>query len=377
MQQTIELPRLSPIPSPTLTTLVSSSPADPNWDSFLCAQPHGHHTQSGAWAQLKTRHGWDVIRLIVQREGRIVAGAQLLTRHMAGLPVRVGYVANGPIVSAQASDILPFVLQSTERLAARHGAWIIRIQLPPGGEEGLPWLKAHAYVKSRVSVSPVSTLVIDLRPSESELLAGMTASARRNMRHAARRGVTVRAGEASDLPAFHRLLAETGERHGFTPYALDYLHTLWQVFSPGGLCKLLLAEYEGCVLGANLLLAFGDRVYYKFGASSGLHRALKANDLLQWECIRWAKQNGYRHYDLEGIDRDVARRVLSGSPLPPEDTPKLGPTFFKLHFGGTPVLMPEAYQKGLGPLAPVVSTRAFSALTDWTPLVRWVRLGRK
>lgn len=351
---------------------ISRTPVDGDWNAFVSSSG-GHHTQSSLWAQVKAAHGWTVTRVVASRKGEILGGAQILSRSLFGFPFQVGYVSNGPVVSRRAHGLIQGLLEAVETIARRHRIWLLRIQPPQGKDSFTQPMEAMGYHRSRVSISPVSTLVLDLDHTEEELLAGMSSSTRRNIRYASRRGVAIQSGGPEDLPQFHRLLVETAQRKNFKPYGLDYFHTLWQVLGPGGHVQLLFARRDDSPVAAILLLAFGDTVHAKFSGASEAGRSLKAPNLLRWEAIRWAKRNGFRRFDQEGIDRDVAELMLRGDPLPPVDTPSLGVTFYKLGFGGQPKVLPLPYEKGFGPLGPLVGTRAFSAVTDWRPLVNWVR----
>ena len=67
---------------------------------------------------------------------------------------------------------------------------------------------------------------------------------RYNIRLAERKGVVVRDGTASDLPAFYAMYAETGSRDGFLVRPFDYYRAIWERFLADGLGHVLLAEVE-------------------------------------------------------------------------------------------------------------------------------------
>jgi hypothetical protein len=92
-------------------------------------------------------------------------------------------------------------------------------------------------------------------------------------------------------------------------------------------------------LSAALLIAFGDRVLYKIGGWRGVEGSPPgANELVHWTGISWARTAGYRYYDFEGIPLDVARAALAGN-----RAVRHGVAFFKLGFGGEPVIYPGTY----------------------------------
>ena len=61
------------------------------WNEFLAHSPDAHILQSGAWGELKSRFGWQPVRIINDN-----TGAQILFRRLpAG--ASIGYIAKGPV----------------------------------------------------------------------------------------------------------------------------------------------------------------------------------------------------------------------------------------------------------------------------------------
>ena len=62
----------------------------------------------------------------------------------------------------------------------------------------------------------------------------------------------------------------------------------------------LIADVDGQPVAAVVLVRFGDKVIYMYGASSARERERMPNHLLQWEAIRWARVQGAKVYDFWG-----------------------------------------------------------------------------
>jgi lipid II:glycine glycyltransferase (peptidoglycan interpeptide bridge formation enzyme) len=75
-------------------------------------------------------------------------------------------------------------------------------------------------------------------------------------------------------------------------------------------------------------------VLYKIGAWGG-GSVQGTNELMHYTAMCWARDQGFRYYDFEGIPVDVAETVLEGGPAPTKGVP-----FFKLGFGGNAVVFP-------------------------------------
>ena len=86
----------------------------------------------------------------------------------------------------------------------------------------------------------------------------------------------------------------------FTIRPQAYYLDAWQSFYDAGMAQPLIAEYEGTPLGAVMVVAYGGRAIYMYGASTEQERNRQPNYLLQWEAIRWAKEQGCHVYDFWG-----------------------------------------------------------------------------
>jgi lipid II:glycine glycyltransferase (peptidoglycan interpeptide bridge formation enzyme) len=132
----------------------------------------------------------------------------------------------------------------------------------------------------------------------------MKPKTRYNIGLAERRGVTVDAAGLVDLPAFYTLLEETAKRDRFYIRPIEYYAEVLEAF--GADATLLLAKYDGTLLGGIVVVTFGDEATYLYGASSNEHRNLMPTYLLQWQGMMWAMGRGCSRYDLWGIPKEAA-----------------------------------------------------------------------
>ena len=152
------------------------------------------------------------------------------------------------------------------------------------------------------SIQPQRTLLVDLRGSEDEILSRMKQKTRYNIRLASRKGVVVK--PSTDLTSFYRLMLSTGERETFGVHSLDYYQQAYDHFAPRRECQLLTAEYEGEMLAALMVFARRNQSWYFYGASSDQQRNLMPTYLLQWEAMRWAREQGCTQYALWGVHNE-------------------------------------------------------------------------
>jgi lipid II:glycine glycyltransferase (peptidoglycan interpeptide bridge formation enzyme) len=204
-----------------------------------------------------------------------------------------------------------------------HHATQLRNQLrdlgwrPPGEEEGF------------AAGQPRFVFQLPLAgKSEDQLLAGMNQLWRRNIKKAAKAGVTVSVGTPADLAAFHQVYVETAERDHFSPRPLSYFQTMFQALlaeDPDRI-RLYLARHEEDLVAATIWVRVGDHAWYSYGASSTAKREVRGSNAVQWQMIKDARAAGAAIYDLRGITESVD-----------QDDPHLGLIQFKVGTGGEAV----------------------------------------
>ena len=317
------------------------------WDAFVSQHAQGHLLQSWGWGELKASSGWHPVRLALWDESRMVAVAQVLRKTAPHVPLRLGhlaYIPKGPVIDwAQAELCEVFFTQLNAYLLAQ-GTLAVHFEPSPElesqwGELALKRL-APIGVHSAPAVQPLRTIVLDLAADEATLLAQMKEKWRYNIRLGTRKGVTVRvASSLEDVHAWYALLQTTGERDQFGIHTLDYYQRVWQIFAPYDCIRLFLAEYEGQLLAGIFVGLFAGQGLYLYGASSNEQRQLMPNYVLQWEAIRWSKQQGALLYDFWGIpETDEENEAMAGVYR------------FKRGWGGRVVQFPGCYEHIYHPL---------------------------
>jgi peptidoglycan pentaglycine glycine transferase (the first glycine) len=288
------------------------------WQAFLRERPEAHFLQTGEWGELKSGFGWHARRLIV--EG---AGVQVLFRRFP-LGLTVAYVGKASARLRTPTEQQQFWHELDQLCRSQHA--IFCKHEPDYWEDhsttGL-WPRPFRS-------SPRRTILVDLRGDEASILAHMRQKCRYNIRLAEKKGVTVHPW--GDIPAFHRMLIETGERDGFPVHARAYYERAFELFRPVGMCELLVTEHDGRPLSALMIFARGRRAWYVYGGSTGLERERMPNHLLQWEAMRWAKARGCEEYDLWGVPDENPDALEAGFETRAEGL--WGVYRFKRGFGG-------------------------------------------
>lgn len=285
------------------------------YEGFVAASPLADVLQSFAWGEVKRRSGWTPHRLVVEHDGNIVAAAQVLeTRPVRGAPP-ILYCPRGPVLDYRREDALRTLIDEVRRRAGKG----VLLKCDPALEKDSP----EAGVLERLGfrpaggggfggVQPASVMVLDLSLGLDKIHENFHQKWRYNIRLAERKGVQVAEARREDLATFYDLLLETARRDKFLVRGREYFETLYDVLHPAGQAAVFLTRYQGTPVAGAMLLCFGGRATYTYGASSNEHRNTMPNHLMQWRMIQWAHEHGYQVYDFRGVSP-----VRDGKPVEP------------------------------------------------------------
>ncbi|MDY6877832.1 MAG: peptidoglycan bridge formation glycyltransferase FemA/FemB family protein [Chloroflexota bacterium] len=298
------------------------------WNTALACLPAAHVLQTWEWSVFKSCYGWRSDRHLWLEGDQPRAAASILTRRLERWPAAVMYVPKGPALDYEDTVLLKQVLARLETIARQGQALFVKIDPDvradtAEGKAVVEILRRRGWRSSREQVQFRNTMLLDLTRAPAELLAAMKSKWRYNVRLAARRGVTVRQGTPADMPLLYQMYAETAARDGFVIRAEAYYRDAWGAFIEAGLAQPLIAQVEGEPVAMVLIFRFAEWVWYMYGASRSIHRDKMPNHLLQWEAMRWAREQGCTIYDMWG-----APDVLD------ESDPLWGVYRFKRGFGG-------------------------------------------
>ena len=269
-----------------------------DWKEFLIKAPGAHVLQSPAWGELKSAYGWEPFWII---NGGI--GAQILFQKLP-LGFQVGYIPRGPVsLSGNFSKHPDWEEFQGELDQICQDRKVVFLKIEPDSWEEADAPIPEGYRISSHSIQPPRTILINLDGSEDEILARMKSKTRYNIRLASKKGIMVK--QLDDVDAFYSLLENTSDRADFGIHTLEYYRDAFRLFKGSGECRLFLADFEGIPLASIMVFIRGNRSWYFYGASSNQHREKMPTYLVQWEAMRWVKEQGCQTYDLWGVpDQD-------------------------------------------------------------------------
>ncbi|MDP9363941.1 MAG: peptidoglycan bridge formation glycyltransferase FemA/FemB family protein [Chloroflexota bacterium] len=317
-----------------------------DWDGPLVAAG-GHLLQSWRWGAFKALHGWEVERVRAETHAG-TAQAQVLFRRRG--PVSLGYLPRGPAFAADDPALAERLFAEVDRVGRRRRA--INLIVEP--DRPLPFVGRYrdaGFVRGGEHIQPGRTVKVPLLEDEA-LLNQMHQKTRYNVRLAKRRGVVAVRAEPDEaaVATFYGLLGDTAGRNEFGIHDRRYYDDFLRLFGPDAVLLFALIEEEP-VAGV-IAARFGDEAVYMYGGSSTTQRAHGAGFYLQFEAMRWAREQGCARYDLWGIPmRDPASTGDGGDRVAgTKGSDWRGLYEFKVRFGGEIVSYPPALERRYWPV---------------------------
>jgi lipid II:glycine glycyltransferase (peptidoglycan interpeptide bridge formation enzyme) len=217
------------------------------------------------------------------------------------------YIPRGPICLVNSRQSTVHGLADSINLAKKEKAGWIRIDL--ANNEILEHIKNSINYKIKKvphDMQPKEVFVVDITKSEEDLLSEMKSKTRYNIKVAQKHNVKIIVTYNSQpesvkyLEKFLELVKITAKRDGITPHPENYYRQMFEII-PGDIIKLYVAEYNGKVIAANIIIFYGNTATYLHGASDNESRNVMAPYLLQWQAIMDAKKFGCKKYDFGGV----------------------------------------------------------------------------
>lgn len=242
-----------------------------------------HPLQSWQWGEARRQTGLQVVRI----------DEYTMTIHpVPHTPYKIGYIPRSPNPTPE------LIFKLTDYGIANN---VLFIKFEPDREASLSEIKLdERLIKSAHPLFPEWTQVLDLTPSEDELMAQLKSKTRYNIRLAEKNNVVVTEMSTDEgFQIFSDLYFETCRRqhyHGHTP---EYHRIVWNNLKDG-IAHILIAFLRDEPLAAYELFHFDNKLYYPYGGSSDKHRKLMASNLLMWEAITLGKRLGATEFDMWG-----------------------------------------------------------------------------
>jgi CelD/BcsL family acetyltransferase involved in cellulose biosynthesis len=273
--------------------------ADARWTALVDTCPDALAFHHPAWLALLHRtYGYRYQGLAVEDgSGALVAGlplarveSRLTGRRLVALPFSD---LCPPLVAPGAGPEAAEELVDAIAAEHRETGLAVEVRAPLPALEGATAAPPFLHHRLALGGDPDELVRTTARPA-----------ARRAIAKALRAGVVVdRAVDRAALDAFYALHLRTRRRQGVPTQSKRFVRGFEALFADG-LGFVLLARHEGRVTAAAVFLATGRTLIYKYGASDPRGLAVRPNNLLFMEAIRWGCAHGMAWLDFGRTDAD-------------------------------------------------------------------------
>lgn len=277
------------------------------YTKFLQTHERCNFQQSLEWGKVKESWKNEVV-IAEDDKGNIVGSISVLIRKLPFFGSMM-YSSRGPICDIHNKEVLQELTDGLKELAKRENAFVLKIE-PDIKSEDKEFRKIIEEIGYKVKddaknfadeIQPRYVFRLDIKgKTEEEIFAGLHQKTRYNVRLATKKGVQIKDGTREDLKDFHKIMIETGTRDGFMIRPLEYFEKMYDCLAPEHF-RLLMAYHEDKPIAGIILITYGNKTWYLYGASSNSHRNLMPNYLLQWEGIKWAIEQKQDMYDFRGV----------------------------------------------------------------------------
>ena len=259
--------------------------------------------------------------LVLKRSGEVVGMAQLRIIRPARFNFGIAYLRWGPLCHPRGKDL--DVEAAVNMARALHGEYVgkrrLLLQILPNALDGSPrgvlFQSAFSGFKQepRTSANLYRTFILDLTPPLDQLRKNLDAKWRNKLTQSEKKGLKVIAGNGIDeYRTFCRMYNQMWKRKAFeTTVDVDEFGRIQEALPDKHRMHVLICEQDGIPVAAVVASAMGDSAIYLLGATSDSGLNAKGAYLLQWTMIQWLKENGFRWYDLGGIDPEGNPGVYS------------------------------------------------------------------
>lgn len=301
------------------------------YEQFIKRHPKGLFQHSSKWAKVKSAWRFEAV-MLRNDSGEIKGSAAVLIRSVPVIKYSLMYCCRGFVCDENDFETFDSLFDALLKIGKECKAYCLKID-PEIVIENTEFRK-HLTQKGFTELNPGCMDFENVQPrfvycfdyngmNKDELMLTFKSDYRNRIRKSAKKGVVVKICGKEALDDFVRIMAETGERDGFSTRPKEYFARILDCMAEDA--RLYMAYYQGQAIAGTLAIRWGRNVMkYQYGASSNAHRNVYPNYALQWAMIEWGLECGCKAYDFGGISGDCQN----------PDNPHYGLWRFKHGFGG-------------------------------------------
>jgi lipid II:glycine glycyltransferase (peptidoglycan interpeptide bridge formation enzyme) len=281
------------------------------WTSLLERFEDAHIYQTWSYGAIRWGEK-NLSHLILKNGNEVVAIAQVRLIRPRFFRGGIAYLRWGPICQLRGQELSKETVHRmaealSEEYVQRRGLFL-RVLPDAFGDTPRGKIFQEAFSHSKYSSGSTAnlerTFLLDLGFPLGELRKKLDQKWRNQLNRAEKNELTIVEGTGL---AEYRIFAEIYQRM----WNRKKFKTTVDIGEFGRLCealpqvhqfKIFICQHKGVPVASIVCSAIGDTGIYLLGATDDDGNNTKGAYLLQWSAITWLKENGFRYYDLGGID---------------------------------------------------------------------------
>ncbi len=276
------------------------------WDDLLARAPFRTIFHTWEWLKIVEKHTKTKLYPIIGFKGTNPIGIFPVFYQKKGFklifspPSAASVLYLGPLIidyekmkqSKRELILFQFLKAVDDFIFSELKANYVRIRCSPG------FLDSRPFRWIGYNVEPGYTLMIDLSKGLDAVWENFDKEPRRHIEMSSKEGVSVEEGSVEDLDFLHSSINRRFKEQGLeSNVSKSYLYDLFESFFPQNL-RIFIAKYKGEKIGGGAVLCYNNKVSAWFGTPRIDLKGISQTDLVHWESIKWAKENGFQYYEL-------------------------------------------------------------------------------
>jgi hypothetical protein len=260
------------------------------WDALIEGAPQASFFHTAAWARvLSGSYGYRPLYFAAVESGRLIGLIPVMEIDSCLTGKRGVALPFTDLCEPVAPDRAAF-----ERLFER-----VVSHAEKAGWKGVELRGGERFLSARPLAAGHLGHNLALGPDEAGVEKAFKPNTRRNIRKAGDEGIAVALERSTEaVAAYYRLHCATRRHHGLPPQPRSFFGRIHEHVIAAGHGFVALARHKGRIIAGAVYFHFRDQAIYKFGASDRGHLALRPNNLVMWEAIRWCCRNGIRTFSF-------------------------------------------------------------------------------
>ena len=287
------------------------------WDKLVEASPHSTIFHTWKWLKIMEKYSWmkTVMKKRVKCKLYPVIGLKgetpigvfplflynsSLFRMVASPPSKVEVHYLGPVLvdydklKQDKKELIHVEFQKKveEFIVSELKADYISIKTPPD------MIDCRPFVWSGYEVKPRYNYIFSLNNGKDYLWKGFKKELRKKITIAEKMGISIEEGSKKELGRIYADYSAKFESQGLRiNFSKEYLFDVYDAFHPHNL-KVFVARYQGEFASGMIATCFRNIFSDWRGSVFPYLKTIPSNDLLHWETMKWAINNGFKYYEI-------------------------------------------------------------------------------